>query len=175
MKTCKTCGLLLSNSEFYKNSHMKDGRLNDCKMCCKLKTSPAALRKASAKYKKNNPDKIKDYQKNYSALNREKIADRMHHWRKTNIASRNAYKASKRALKRNATPSWLTADDRNQIKEIYIKARQLTEETGTSYVVDHIIPLVGNMVCGLHVPSNLQVVTRLENAVKYNKLVEDIV
>lgn len=58
--------------------------------------------------------------------------------------------------------------NQNAIVEIYRKAELMTRTTGILHVVDHIIPLLGKRVSGLHVESNLQVITHHENAVKHN-------
>ena len=73
---------------------------------------------------------------------------------------------------RDATPSWLTPMERMQMRELYVQARKLTALTGERYVVDHIVPLRGEEVCGLHVPWNLRVITQDENLRKSNKLVD---
>lgn len=73
---------------------------------------------------------------------------------------------------REATPAWLTKDERRQMRELYVQARRLTAVTGERYVVDHIVPLRGESVCGLHVPWNLRVITQDENLQKSNKLVD---
>jgi 5-methylcytosine-specific restriction endonuclease McrA len=71
---------------------------------------------------------------------------------------------------REATPAWLTKDERLKMRELYIQARKLSTVTGERYVVDHIVPLRGEAVCGLHVPWNLRVITQEENLAKSNKL-----
>ena len=68
-----------------------------------------------------------------------------------------------------ATPCWLTEADWKAMDEIYFKARRLTKETGIQHDVDHIIPLQGKSVSGLHVPGNLQILTHSENVSKSNK------
>ena len=73
---------------------------------------------------------------------------------------------------RDATPKWLTQEERLQMRNLYIQARKLTEIAGVRYVVDHIVPLRSEVVCGLHVPWNLQVITQEENLKKSNKLVD---
>jgi 5-methylcytosine-specific restriction endonuclease McrA len=73
---------------------------------------------------------------------------------------------------REATPKWLTPEERLQMRDLYIQARKLTELTRERYVVDHIVPLRGEEVCGLHVPWNLRVITQEENLKKSNKLVD---
>ena len=73
---------------------------------------------------------------------------------------------------RNATPPWVTKEQKLQIRQMYLQAQKLTKMTGERYVVDHIIPLLNDSVCGLHVPWNLRVMTQEENLKKSNKLLD---
>jgi len=73
---------------------------------------------------------------------------------------------------RDATPKWLTNTHKMEIRLKYRLAIELSRATGERYAVDHIIPLHGENVCGLHVPWNLQVLTQKDNLAKYNKLVD---
>jgi hypothetical protein len=79
---------------------------------------------------------------------------------------------TRRKRHREATPVWLDADQKAEIKMRYRLALELSRRTGEPYVVDHIVPLQGEVVCGLHVPWNLQVITKTENSKKSNKLVD---
>lgn len=74
----------------------------------------------------------------------------------------------------NCAPAWLTAEHRAQIEVFYSEARRLTKETGVVHHVDHIVPLRGKTVQGLHVPWNLQVLTAIENMQKHRKLLDDV-
>jgi hypothetical protein len=96
-------------------------------------------------------------------------------WRQDNKDIVNYHGAVKRSRKRKAMPSWLTEDQLWMIKEIYSLARLRTQMTGIEWHVDHMIPLKGKTVCGLHVPWNLQVIPGLDNLKKNNKLEYDIV
>ena len=73
---------------------------------------------------------------------------------------------------RNATPKWITAEQKQAMRQLYLEAQRLTKLTGERYVVDHIIPLINPDVCGLHVPWNLRVMTQEENLKKSNKLLD---
>ena len=73
---------------------------------------------------------------------------------------------------RNATPKWITKEQKLAIRKLYLDAIRLTKITGERYVVDHIVPLISDEVCGLHVPWNLRVITQEENLKKSNKLLD---
>ena len=73
---------------------------------------------------------------------------------------------------RDATPKWLSPEQKMEIRLKYRLAIELSRATGVRYAVDHVIPLQGEDVCGLHVPWNMEVITQEENLVKSNKLVD---
>lgn len=78
--------------------------------------------------------------------------------------------AARKARVRRATPPWC---DRSAIAAVYKVRVQKTKQTGVEHHVDHIVPLLGRNVCGLHVPWNLQVITAEENLAKNNKMPEE--
>ena len=63
------------------------------------------------------------------------------------------------------TPPWA---NKTAIKQIYQEAKRMTAETGIQYEVDHIFPLRGQLVCGLHIETNLRIISRTENNSKTN-------
>ena len=69
----------------------------------------------------------------------------------------------------NATPTWLTAIQKAQIAEFYEIAEALNTQTGVKHHVDHIVPLKGKTVTGLHAPWNLQILTATQNISKGNR------
>lgn len=93
-------------------------------------------------------------------------------WEENNPELRKTYTSLRKRRHRNATPPWLTAEQKLVIRNLYLTAMTLTQATGERYVVDHIIPLSNSDVCGLHVPWNLRVITQAENLIKSNKLTE---
>lgn len=70
-----------------------------------------------------------------------------------------------RAQTRRATPTWA---DLISVRVFYAEAKRLTQETGELHVVDHIVPKINPLVCGLHVPANLQVLHWRVNTQKAN-------
>lgn len=77
-----------------------------------------------------------------------------------------AYIVERRKKRDKSMSPWA---DKKAIRAIYIKARQLTAETGIKHEVDHIVPSNHPLVCGLHVEANLQILTEFENIGKSNK------
>lgn len=71
-----------------------------------------------------------------------------------------------KAMRAGQSPKWA---DKKRIREIYAEAVRRSKATGIPHEVDHIIPLKNPLVCGLHVPENLQVITKSANSAKKNK------
>jgi hypothetical protein len=101
---------------------------------------------------------------NHNARNRE--------WGANNRDKKAALEAKRRAAKMQRTPAWLSKEQLLEIENFYTKAKDLETLTGIQYHVDHIIPLQGKLVCGLHVPWNLQVIPGIDNIKKSNKWAE---
>ncbi|CAB4196323.1 hypothetical protein UFOVP1640_78 [uncultured Caudovirales phage] len=80
-----------------------------------------------------------------------------------------SYEATRRALKLQRTPSWLTEIDKERIRNEYKLAALQSKITGEPWHVDHIVPLQGEFVSGLHVPSNLKAIRGKDNISKHNK------
>lgn len=91
-------------------------------------------------------------------------------WKENNKIQVLADNKVRRRKHRQATPPWLTRKQKTEIRQLYQIAITMTKTTGEQYVVDHIIPLRSDIVCGLHVPWNLRVITQEENLKKSNKL-----
>jgi hypothetical protein len=72
---------------------------------------------------------------------------------------------------RQATPAWA---DPQKVRDFYREAKRLTKLTGHRHSVDHIIPLKGETVCGLHVHTNLEVKLHAENMSKGNRFEEQL-
>jgi hypothetical protein len=122
------------------------------------------------KYFQENKEKISEQRKKYRKLNYESIKNYSSNWRKINAAKVNANCKKRRAMRGKATPHWLTEDDFWMIEQAYELAQLRTKMLGIKFHVDHILPIMGKTVCGLHVPSNLQVIPALQNYSKGNKV-----
>jgi hypothetical protein len=85
--------------------------------------------------------------------------------------AKNADTAKRRSDKLKRTPTWLSKDELWLIREAYDLAKRRTKLFGFTWHVDHVVPLRGQNVSGLHVPWNLQVIPAKVNIAKGNKLV----
>jgi hypothetical protein len=132
-------------------------------------------------YYHDNKEKVSVAQRQYYEANKDKVlagnrawaeanpdARRRHHseYVKRNRALWSAQTATYRAAKKKSTPSWASPE---AIKVFYADARKLKEQTGKEWHVDHIVPLQSELVCGLHVEHNLQLLPGRANRVKSNK------
>lgn len=156
------CGLVKSISEYHKKSGREGQYLSHCKECGKAKKNAWA---------KSNKDKVSAYDRQYRNAHPDKIREiaRRGYQRRPHV-----YKeAARRRIKacRQATPSWLSPQDKAAIRYIYAWSHYATQATGVKHHVDHIFPLQGEGSCGLHVPWNLTVLTADENRRKSNKLI----
>ena len=122
-----------------------------------------------ARYHKNPTEKLRQQQVYRSDPSFRPRAREYHReYRKLHPEFTAIKNASRKAARLNATPPWCDLD---AVALIYRKARQLTIDTGIAHEVDHIVPLCSKHVCGLHIPQNLQILTRNENRRKHNKLI----
>lgn len=157
-----------AQKEYLKNlSPEKQERLR----LAKLKLSQGEKAKAKKKeYALKNREAIRQKDKIHRELNKEEIKKKKAEWLRNNRDWDNAANARKKASKLRATPKWVDAEHEKRIREIYAKCQELTKTTGIKYQVDHIIPLQGKEVCGLHVFWNIEPIPASENASKCNKL-----
>jgi 5-methylcytosine-specific restriction endonuclease McrA len=119
-----------------------------------------------------NKDRILERQLRYYKINKKQILKYTATYRKLHKNKIMALNAKRRAVKLSATPNWLTTEDFERIAELYTCTQMFRLYTGQEYHVDHIVPLQGKDVCGLHVPWNLQVILASENLRKSNKLLQ---
>ena len=90
-------------------------------------------------------------------------------YKKENAIRVAAWNAARRAAKIQRTPEWLDEDDFWMMEQAYELAALRTEMFGFVWHVDHILPLKGKTISGLHVPTNLQVIPALHNLAKGNR------
>ena len=170
MKTCNTCKVSKDPSLFSKQAAAKDGLRASCKSCCAkwYQENREELAAKKAKYHKENREARSAYHAEYYQENRESIAAYQAEYGKANPDKCRALTAKRRAAKLQRTPSWV---DFEAIKAVYAEAHRLEALDGITRHVDHEIPLQGELVSGLHIASNLQILTAEENLSKSNKFV----
>jgi len=155
-----------------------------CVECLKVEWLQAAETRAEYFREYNKREDIKERKNEWYQENREAVIaaaatrpaavlrEYRNAWKANNKTQVRADTKARRRKHRNATPKWLSRKQKSEIRQIYQIAITMTQTTGEQYVVDHIVPLRGEEVCGLHVPWNLRVITQEENLKKSNKHVD---
>lgn len=117
----------------------------------------------STRWKKENPAKVKINNRRYVVKHADQIRECQRRRQKANPAKIVAYTRARQAAQLKRTPAWA---DHAEILKVYELSAQLTKETGIKHQVDHVIPLRGKLVSGLHVHTNLQVLLARVNQSK---------
>ena len=188
-KQCTGCRKIKGLSRFVRSVRSKSGHLSRCLLCYRItqnayreKNKERCNKLSNDRYYRNkekriastmrwrnkNLDRVNEYRRSWSKGDGARKTKRT--WNQANRHRCNAYTAKRRSSKLKATPKWLTKEQLNQMQRVYQKAIDLTQQTGIPHDVDHIVPLQGKGVRGLHVPWNLQILTASENRRKWNQV-----
>jgi len=163
-RKCSKCNVMKLASDFYVDQSKKSGFKSSCKSCQPKKVT---------NYPPKNLEKYKESRAEYYAKNSEKIKARIAANRIKNLDKDREKSARKYAEKLQRTIP-LNQIQKSAIKNIYSFADWVSKKTGERHHVDHIVPLKGKNMSGLHVPWNLRVISQKENLMKKNKVDDSI-
>lgn len=189
MKACSTCKVVKALSEFNRNATKPDGLQPRCKACRRehylADPTPAKARACRVRladrakyleglrlYREAHRQKLAAAARLRYSLKREEIKAKMRARHAANPARAKADKLKRVFAEQRRIPLWA---DRGAIAAVYAKAAEIKRDIGVDVHVDHVIPLRGKRVSGLHVANNLRIVTAEENRGKYNTLIEELV
>lgn len=127
----------------------------------------------SENWRKENRQHILDYAKQYREKYPDKVKQVTQEYRKRNKDKHCSLERMRQAAKLKAIPIWLTKKQNQDIKNVYLKSKEISTASGIKMHVDHIVPLKGKTVCGLHVPWNLRVIDGSQNSKKRAALTDD--
>ena len=159
-RCCALCGVSISakrkNAKFCSRQHKR--------MTSDAKRDPAAEYKKNVK-KRRAQALIAYYADHTKSKERKRV------YQKANPAKYAAGAAKYRTIKLKRTPVWVDSEGLWLIKQAYELAALRTKMFGFKWHVDHVIPLQGKLVSGLHVPTNLRVIPAFDNMSKHNQFV----
>jgi len=161
----------------YQREYMRKRRAQDPEKSRKQGRKDAAKRRAlkpdetreynRAFYHSLSPEQKLERARKSRQVSHESIRRAAQMWAKRNPGKKNAETAKRRAMEKLAMPHWV---DRKAMRAVYVECKRQCAETGQRLEVDHIVPLQGKNVCGLHVPWNLQIIPSTDNRKKANRL-----
>jgi hypothetical protein len=122
-------------------------------------------RRMNPAYKKEAAERTKRWREANTDKSRASTAA----WQKANPARTAEYAQRRYATQKQAARAWVDVDMQQRILDMYKVAAELTSSSGVKFHVDHIVPLRGIVVCGLHVWWNLQVIVDADNQKKSSK------
>ena len=175
---CKTCNIARANA--WQKANPEKAKARKAKW---HKENIDHVHEQNRKYREEHPDKVRanylrwkgaapDREKEYNAKryaeNKDEKLALNKKWAAKHPERLAAVKAKYRASKLQRTPDWLTKEHHDQIVNVYAERDRIIQDTGIEHHVDHIVPLQGENISGLHVPWNLQVLTATENLKKSN-------
>lgn len=166
MPVCTICKTDKSPELFREDTRKRNGLSSWCMDCTRLKDRE--------RYTKEKEKRCSAFKERYYN-DKDKYKAQYKKWADKNRAAKAAINAQRHAAKMRRTPKWLSSSDLMWIKEIYRTCAEVSEVTGTPHHVDHIVPLQGTNVSGLHVPWNLQIISASENASKRNHLLPELI
>lgn len=173
VKVCGKCEQAKPLSSFHKRRASPDGLAYKCAECVVADCSEWRAKNPGSfvAWDAKNRQKRAEYRRARYEANKALLNQRYSAWAKENKHIVNALVAKRNAAKFRATPSWA---DLSAMRAIYAEAARVTLMTGVRHEVDHYYPLQGKLVCGLHCESNLQILTKVENIRKSNRMPESI-
>ena len=170
MKVCSSCKETLEYSCYNIRSKSSDGYEAACKACRSKRRKDYESQKIYNKqYYHENKESLYNKKELWYKENPDKKLLHRQNYRKNNLESIQKAERLKHLNRRTRVPTWLTPKQKEQIQNFYILRDEARMLTGEEYHVDHIIPLQGKTVCGLHVPWNLQVLPADINLSKNNR------
>lgn len=171
MKICSACGVEKPLSEYSPRNDRPCGVQAKCKECKKLEARQirAALGDTYNAYKRSwyHKNAAKEIARNrvYKEQNRDQELKRGREYIKKNRARYTAHQLKRMASQINATPTWSNEQD----IAMWYEVANVLSRSGVKFVVDHIVPLRGKTVCGLHDSGNMQILPWHKNAAKSNR------